>query len=208
MRKAMIVDDHPFIRSSLKLLLQQADYQVVAQADNGVDAVHLAVKYEPHLILLDIAMPKMDGLMVLRRITELGLPSKVLILTSHSADFFALRCMKAGATGFVKKDSPPEELLKAISMISSGYTFFPQHTIDSVNRDDIDANEVTLLKSLSNREMSILIHLANGLDNKEIGEHLLLSNKTVSTYKARIIEKLGISSLVHLAELVKRHGLL
>lgn len=208
MPKAIIVDDHPFIRSSLKLLLQQTDYQVVAEADNGFDALQLAIKHEPHLILLDIAMPKMDGLMVLRRITDFGLRTKILILTSHPPEFFALRCMKAGAAGFVRKDQPPEELLKAITIISSGYTFFPQETISSVNRDDVDANEIALLKSLSNREMSILIHLANGLNNKEIGEHLLLSNKTVSTYKTRIIEKLGISSLVHLAELVKRHELL
>ncbi|MCK3838868.1 MULTISPECIES: response regulator transcription factor [Pseudomonas] len=208
MRPAMIVDDHPFIRSSLKALLQQADYQVIAEADNGADALQLAIEHEPELIILDISMPKLDGLMVLRRLGELDLPSKILVLTSHPAEFFALRCMKAGASGFVSKTQDPAELLKAINAISSGYTFFPQKTIVSVNRNEVEVTEQVLLKELSNRELNILLQLANGLDNKQIGEYLLLSNKTVSTYKARIIEKLGVSSVVHLAEMVKRHGLL
>ncbi|WMI97568.1 response regulator transcription factor [Pseudomonas chlororaphis subsp. aurantiaca] len=207
MLSVLIVDDHPFICSALRTLLKQENYNVVAEASTGTDAVQLAIEHEPNLILLDISIPQLDGLAVLRRFTELGLRSKTLVLTSHPAEFFALRCMKAGAAGFMNKTQDPRELISALSVIRSGYTFFPQHTINSVSRTDVELTERQLLNSLSNREMSILIQLANGLDNQEIGKLLILGRKTVSTYKTRIIEKLGISSVVHLAELVKRHNL-
>ncbi|WP_095144242.1 MULTISPECIES: response regulator transcription factor [unclassified Pseudomonas] len=208
MRSAMIVDDHPFIRSALKVLLEQSNHRVVAQADNGVDAIQLALEHRPQLIILDISIPKLDGLMVLHRLNELGVVSKVLVLSCHPAEFYSMRCMKAGAVGFLSKIQDPDELLKAINVVSSGYTFFPQITHGSVCSKEAESSERTLLKSLSNREMSIFIQLAAGFDNMKIANHLMLSNKTVSTYKARIIEKLGVTSLVHLADMAKRNQLI
>jgi two-component system response regulator EvgA len=153
-------------------------------------------------------MPGVDGLDALNRITALKLPIKVLVLTSLSAEFFAMRCMKAGAAGYVSKSDELDELVKAINAIKSGYTFFPDLTVNSVRRDDAESTEHELIKKLSDRELAILQQLAKGLSNKQIGDDMLLSNKTISTYKARLIEKLNVSSLVHLSQLAKRNNLI
>lgn len=207
MLKAMIVDDHPFIRSAVRMLLKQEHYHIVAEADNGADAIQLTREHQPNLVVLDITMPGVDGLIALNRISEFKLPVKVLVLTSLSAEFYSMRCMRAGAAGFVSKKDDMDELVKAVNAIKSGYTFFPDLTMNSVRRKDVDASEHTLIESLSDRELSILQLLARGLSNKQIGEHMFLSNKTISTYKARIVEKLNLSSLVHLSELAKRNNL-
>lgn len=208
MLKAMIVDDHPFIRSAVRMILRQEQYEIVAEADNGADAVRLTREHQPNLIVLDITMPGVDGLIALNRISDLKLPVKVLVLTSLSAVFFSMRCMRAGAAGYVSKAEDLDELAKAINAIKSGFTFFPDLTMNSVRRKDVDASEQALIQSLSDRELSILQLLAKGLSNKQIGEQMILSNKTISTYKARIVEKLNLSSLVHLADLAKRNNLI
>lgn len=208
MLKAMVVDDHPFIRSSVKMLLKQENFNVVAEADNGADAVQLAREHAPDLIVLDIGMPKLDGLEVISRICGLGLSSKILVLTSQSALFYSMRCMKAGAAGFISKTNDINELIKAIKAVMDGYTFFPNLASSSVRRSDIEATELDLIQTLSDRELTILQQLANGLSNKEIGEAMLLSNKTISTYKTRLIEKLNVKSVVYLADFAKRNNLI
>ena len=207
MFKAMVVDDHPFIRSSVKMLLKQENFDVVAEADNGADAVQMAREHAPDLIVLDIGMPKLDGLEVISRISVLGLSSKILVLTSQSAQFYSMRCMKAGAAGFISKTNDINELIKAIKAVMDGYTFFPNLAGSSVRRSDVEATELDLIQTLSDRELTILQQLANGLSNKEIGEAMLLSNKTVSTYKTRLIEKLNVKSVVYLADFAKRNHL-
>lgn len=207
MLKAIVVDDHPFIRSSVKMLLKQEHFEVVAEADNGADAVQLAREHAPDLIILDIAMPKLDGLEVISRISALGLSSKILVLTSQSALFYSMRCMKAGAAGYISKTNDLDELIKAIKAVMDGYTFFPNLATSSVRRSDVDATDLELIQSLSDRELAILQQLSNGLSNKEIGDAMLLSNKTVSTYKARLIEKLKVKSVVYLADFAKRNNL-
>ncbi|VVO48190.1 response regulator transcription factor [Pseudomonas fluorescens] len=208
MHTAMIVDDHPFIRSALKIILSQEQLDVVAEADNGSAAVQLAREYSPDLIVLDLSMPKVDGLEVISRISALGLPIKILVLTSLSSVFFSLRCLNAGAAGYVSKTADPCELVRAISAIKAGYTFFPDMNVSSVRKRDVHTSEQLLIQSLSDRELSILQQLAKGFSNKQIGEAMLLSNKTISTYKIRLIEKLNVSSLVHLSDLAKRNSLI
>ena len=207
MLKAIVVDDHPFIRSSVKMLLKQEHFEVVAEADNGADAVQLAREHAPDLIILDIAMPKLDGLEVISRISALGLSSKILVLTSQSALFYSMRCMKAGAAGYISKTNDLDELIKAVKAVMDGYTFFPNLATSSVRRSDVDATDLELIQSLSDRELTILQQLSNGLSNKEIGDAMLLSNKTVSTYKTRLIEKLKVKSVVYLADFAKRNNL-
>lgn len=208
MYTALVVDDHPFIRSSVKMLLSQVQFEVVAEADNGADAVQLARKHIPDLIILDIGMPKLDGLEVLNRITSLRLPSKILVFTSQSALFFAMRCMKAGAAGFISKTNNMEEMTQAIRTVMDGYTFFPRLASNSVRAGDVEASDREVIKSLSDRELTILQQLSQGLSNKEIGAALLISNKTVSTYKTRLIEKLNVKSVVYMADFAKRNNLI
>ena len=208
MFKAMVVDDHPFIRSSVKVLLQQEGFDVVGEADNGADALQLVREHTPALVVLDITMPKLDGLEVISRIVNLGVPCKVLVLTSQSAQFYSMRCMKAGAAGFISKTNGLEELVKAIKAIMDGYTFFPNLATSSVRRSDVETTDLELIQTLSDRELTILQQLAMGLSNKEIGDSMLLSNKTISTYKTRLIEKLNVKSVVYLADFAKRNNLI
>lgn len=208
MFKALVVDDHPFIRASVKALLGAEQFEIVAEADNGVDALHLAREHRPDLILLDISMPLLDGMDVISRIVTSGLPCKILVLTSLEASFYAWRCMNAGASGYVSKTGSLEELSRAIKVIMDGYSYFPVLANSSVRVVDNQANEHDLIRNLSNRELTILQQLARGFSNKEIGDAMLLSNKTISTYKTRLIEKLNVKSVVYLADFAKRNNLL
>ncbi|NMX63120.1 response regulator transcription factor [Pseudomonas sp. WS 5111] len=208
MLKALVVDDHSFVRASVKLLVGAEQFEIVAEAANGVEAVRLAREHVPDLILLDIAMPLLDGLEVIGRISALGLPCKILVLTSMEASFYAMRCMKAGASGYVSKTGSLEELTRAIKAIKDGYSYFPLLSNSSVRAGDNQVSESDLIGQLSDRELTILQQLARGFSNKEIGDSMLLSNKTISTYKTRLIEKLNVKSVVYLAEFAKRNNLL
>lgn len=208
MNKVLVVDDHPFIRSAVKVILKQEGFVVIAEAENGAEAVRLAQLHRPALIILDISMPKFDGLKVINRIVSLELPCKILVLTSQPVEFFAMRCMRAGASGFVSKAEDIDALAKAVKVIMSGHTFFPDLAGSSVRKSDIETTELEMLQSLSDREIAVLQHLARGMSNKEISELMLLSYKTVSTYKIRLVEKLNVKSLVFLADFAKRHNLI
>lgn len=208
MHKAIVVDDHPFIRSAVKMLLRNEKFELVAEADNGADAVRLVREHAPELVVLDINIPKLDGLEVISRISALGLSSKILVLTSQPELLYSMRCMRAGAAGFISKTNDLEELVKAIKVIMSGYTFFPNLATSSVRLSDSETTDLQLIQTLSDRELTILQQLANGLSNKQIGEAMLLSNKTISTYKSRLIEKLKVKSVVYLADFAKRNNLI
>lgn len=206
--KALVVDDHSFIRVAIKMLLEKEGLEVVGEAADGAEAVQLAKVLVPDLIVLDIALPKLDGLEVISRISIMGLPCRVLVLTSLNAEFYSMRCMKAGAAGYLGKTGDMEDLSRAVKTIMSGYTFFPNLASSTVRRENSDVSDLDLIQKLSDRELSILQQLARGMSNKEISEALLISSKTVSTYKARLIEKLKVKSLVYLADFARRNHLI
>lgn len=205
MRSALIVDDHPVIRMAVRMLLERNDIAVVGEADNGVDALQLIRQHEPDIVILDIGIPRLDGLNVISRIRSLGLDSDVLVLTSQPAESFSQRCFHAGAKGFVSKEEDLQNLVTAINAISAGFTLFPS---TGQSGGPVPASsEAELVGRLSNQELMVLQYLAMGLSNKEIAERMLLSNKTVSTYKTRIQQKLNLNSLLELAEFARRNNL-
>ncbi|QOY72411.1 response regulator transcription factor [Pseudomonas sp. OST1909] len=206
--KAIIVDDHPFIRIAIKMLLEKEGMEIVGCASDGIEAIQMAKDSMPDLIILDIALPRLDGLEVIGRIGTLGLHCKILVLTSLNAEFYSIRCMKAGAAGYLAKTSDMADLSRAVNAVMSGYTFFPNLAMSTVRRDDSGSSDESLIQKLSDRELSILQQLARGMTNKEISEAMFLSSKTVSTYKARLIEKLKVKSLVYLADFARRNHLI
>lgn len=206
--KVLIADDHSLIRSAIKLLLQNQGYDVVAEAENGVETLQLARTHQVDLIILDVFMPGLDGLEVITRLRSVGLTTRVLVLTSQSAQFYSHRCMKAGAAGFISKTQGLNDVLRAVKVIQDGYTFFPNLSMSSVRNSDATQSDQDLIARLSARELSILQQLARGLSNKQIASDMILSSKTISTYKARLIEKLNMKSVVSLAEFAKRNGLI
>lgn len=209
MNKVLIVDDHPVVRLAVRMLIERHGYEVVAETDNGVDALQLAREHKPDITILDIGIPRLDGLEVISRLSAPlhALPGKVLVLTSQTPGHFAGRCMQSGAAGYVCKEQNLTELLSAIKAVLSGYSYFPCQALHSVRANMANASEADMVARLSGREMTVLQQLAKGKSNKEIAEGMFLSNKTVSTYKTRLLAKLNARSLVDLIELAQRNGI-
>jgi two-component system response regulator EvgA len=205
MNKVLIVDDHPVIRLAVRMLMERHGYDVVAETDNGVAALQLTRQHLPDIVVLDIGIPKLDGLEVITRMTAFSPGSKVLVLTSQAPGNFSMRCMQAGAAGYVCKQQELTELLSAIKAVLSGYSYFPNQALH-VSRGR-GGSETDMVNRLSAREMTVLQQLARGRSNKEIADSMFLSNKTVSTYKSRLLLKLNARSLVDLIELAQRQGL-
>lgn len=207
MSRILIVDDHPVIRMAMKMLLEAEWHQIVGDTDNGVDAISLGRELKPDLVILDIGIPRLDGLEVISRLMVLALPLKILVLTGQSASLFALRSMQAGAAGFVCKQGGLAELVTAVNAVASGYSYFPSSAMRPVQQGAY-SDDVELLGRLSDREVSVLQYLSQGYSNKQISEQMFISNKTVSTYKARLLLKLNAGSLVDLIEFAKRNTLI
>ena len=207
MNKVLIVDDHPVIRLAVRMLMERHGYDVVAETDTGVDALQLTRDYLPDIVVLDIGIPKLDGLEVIGRIGLASPSSKVLVLTAQAPGHFSMRCMQAGAAGYVCKQQELTELLSAIKAVLSGYSYFPNQALHKARSAISRGTETEMVERLSAREMMVLQQLARGKSNKDIAESMFLSNKTVSTYKTRLLLKLNARSLVDLIELAQRHGL-
>ncbi|HEO1727131.1 TPA: response regulator transcription factor [Pseudomonas aeruginosa] len=207
MSRILIVDDHPVIRMAMKMLLEAEGHQIVGDTDNGVDAISLGRELKPDLVILDIGIPRLDGLEVISRLMVLALPLKILVLTGQSASLFALRSMQAGAAGFVCKQGGLAELVTAVNAVASGYSYFPSSAMRPVQQGAY-SDDVELLGRLSDREVSVLQYLSQDYSNKQISEQMFISNKTVSTYKARLLLKLNAGSLVDLIEFAKRNTLI
>ena len=207
MNKVLIVDDHPVIRLAVRMLMERHGYDVVAETDNGVAALQLTRQHLPDIVVLDIGIPRLDGLEVIARMATFSPGSKVLVLTSQAPGNFSMRCMQAGASGYVCKQQELTELLSAIKAVLSGYSYFPNQALHSVRTSLGNASEADMVNRLSGREMMVLQQLARGKSNKDIADGMFLSNKTVSTYKTRLLLKLNARSLVDLIELAQRNGL-
>jgi len=207
MNKVLIVDDHPVIRLAVRMLMERHGYDVVAETDNGIAALQLTREHLPDIVVLDIGIPKLDGLEVIARMAAASPGSRVLVLTSQAPGHFSMRCMQAGAAGYVCKQQELTELLSAIKAVLSGYSYFPNQALHKSRGRVGGASESEMVDRLSAREMMVLQQLARGRSNKEIADSMFLSNKTVSTYKTRLLLKLNARSLVDLIELARRHDL-
>ncbi|MBW4653813.1 MAG: response regulator transcription factor [Kaiparowitsia implicata GSE-PSE-MK54-09C] len=205
MSTILIVDDHPVIRIAVKAVLEKQGHKVIAESDNGVDCIQQSRELSPELIILDIGIPMLDGLEVISRVKTFNSNIKIIVFTSQQATLFAPRCLKAGASGFVTKGGAMEELVRGVRTVLDGYSFFPSSTMNSAYPERTTNSDQALIKSLSDRELVVLTHLAAGLSNKEISEILLLSNKTISTYKTRIMEKLNLSNLLEICDFARRN---
>ncbi|KQB52184.1 LuxR family transcriptional regulator [Pseudomonas endophytica] len=207
MNTIFIVDDHPVIRLAIRMLLEHEGYEIVGETDNGVDAMQMIRECVPDLIILDISIPKLDGLEVLARFNAMNSTLKTLVLTAQSPALFAMRCMQSGAAGYVCKQEELSELVSAIKAVFSGYNYFPSQALTPECLEGENSSELELFKLVNDRELMVLKLFAQGKTNKEIATGMFLSNKTVSTYKKRLMQKLKASSLVDLIELAKRNAL-
>ncbi|HEK1766271.1 TPA: response regulator transcription factor [Pseudomonas putida] len=208
MGNIVIIDDHPLMRMAVRHMLEGEGHVIMAEVDNGIEALEVIRKLLPDLIVLDLSIPKMDGLTVISHLKSIGISTKVLILTSGDAHNFAMRALQAGAAGFVSKDDSLDDLVIAVKAVLAGSSYFPADTIHRL-RDNVHAGgqEDALLAQLSDREITVLKMLARGMSNLDIADELIISHKTVSTYRVRLQRKLGVTNLIALVELAKRNNL-
>lgn len=202
----LIVDDHPAVRMAVRHLVESEGCTVVGEADDGLDAMRLADELRPDTLVLDIGLPHVDGLTIIDRLTALRLPVKIIVLTAKESNHIALRCMQAGAHGFVNKHQDLCELINAIHAVNNGRGYFAQRVQPWAYIERLHGIQETQFKSLSTRELEILQQLAQGMTNKQIAERMGLSNKTISTYKVRLMIKLNTRTLLELYEWEETRG--
>ncbi|HHQ6615159.1 TPA: response regulator [Serratia fonticola] len=194
----LIVDDHPAICFAVKAILSSLGNDSIQTATNGLDAMARIRENTPQLVILDIMLNKMDGLQILQHIRQVDSAIKVVVYTSLPTGSYAERALRAGASGFFNKDQDISQLAPLCQLVLQGYACFPQITLmPLLNSPQKSENNLT---NLSNRELTVLRYLSEGLSNKEIADRLILSNKTISTYKTRLMEKLKVSSTEDLVD--------
>ncbi|MFP3610813.1 response regulator transcription factor [Paraburkholderia sp. SIMBA_050] len=206
MSTVLVIDDHPAFRMVIKMQLTQLlGIEKVIEADNGQAAVELARQFTPKLAILDLDIPRISGLDVIPRLKLVHPSIRLLVLSGHDPATFAPRAMRSGVHGFVCKSQEMKEIMRGVEAVLAGYTVFPVTAngagISPSCRTEGEEERIALL---SDKELVIL----QMLSNKAIGDALFISDKTVSTYKSRIQEKLGLSSLAALIEFASLHRLI
>ncbi len=208
MASVLIVDDHAVVRGGLRQFLADTDdLEITAEAASGHEAIALAEKGDWSLVLLDIALPDVNGLEVLKQIKRLRPNLPVLIFSMFSEDEFAIPSLEAGASGFLNKDSPPNQILTAIRTVVGGARYLSPTLAEKLLAGVAPVGRKLAHEALSRRETEVLLMLSKGTSLTRIGEILHVSVKTVSTYRARIIEKLGVQSNAELTRYVIEHRL-
>lgn len=214
MIRLMIVDDHALVRSGLKALLNEGgELEVIGEAADGDEAIELAEQLRPDVVLMDLSMPHgKDGLTATREMRERLPDTAILILTMHDDDEYLFRAIQAGASGYILKSAPHEELLAAIRTVAGGDAYlYPTATKRLMGEylEQIQQGvQTSPLNLLSEREIEVLELVAKGYANKEIAEKLVISVKTVETHKSRVMEKLGLKTRPELVEFALKKGLL
>ena len=209
--RVLIGDDHTIVRSGVRLLLEaEMDIEVVGEAGNGNEVIALTESLQPDVIIMDIAMPVMDGLEATRRVKANWSHINILVLTMHRTDEYFFEMLKAGASGYVLKGAETSELINAVRIVSRGEVFlYPsmaqrlvQGYLSATGKEDTDD------PALSPREKEILQLIADGYSNKEIAEKLVISPSTVHTHRGNLLNKLGLNTRHELIQYARERGLI
>ncbi len=193
--KILVADDHGIVREGLKqIILELSGVARVDEAENGFEVIDLVNQNEYDIIIMDISMPGKNGLDTLKELKKIRPDLPVLMLSVHDEEQYGIRVLRAGASGFIPKHSDPEEFRKAILKVKSGKKYLTEILVDKLATNLDYANDKPLHELLSDREYQVFKRIAEGKITKEIAEELFLSTKTVSTYRTRILEKMGLHS--------------
>jgi DNA-binding NarL/FixJ family response regulator len=209
--RVLVADDQSMVRAGFRMLLSgEPDIEVVAEASNGLEAVDKAARFDPTVVLMDIRMPELDGLEATRRILAADADARVLILTTFDLDEYIYEALRAGASGFVLKDDPPEQLLAAIRTIAQGDALLSpavtKRVIEQFTRTP-RAKPPEALDELTERELDVFRLIARGLSNAEIARELYISDTTVKTHITHILQKLDLRDRVQAVVLAHEIGL-
>ena len=208
--RVLVADDQAMVRAGFRLLLaDEPDIEVVAEAGNGLEAVAEAARCHPHVVLMDIRMPELDGLEATRRILAADPSSRVLILTTFDLDEYVYRALRAGASGFVLKDDPPEQLIAAVRTVAGGDALLSpsvtRRVIQQFTR--VHQSPPPAVETLTAREMDVFRLITRGYSNAEIGQELFISDTTVKTHVTRLLQKLDLRDRAQAIVLAYQTGL-
>jgi DNA-binding NarL/FixJ family response regulator len=210
--RVLVADDQSMVRAGFRMLLAgEEDIEVVAEASNGLEAIDKAGRFHPTVVLMDIRMPELDGLQATRRLLAFDNGARILILTTFDLDEYVYEALRAGASGFVLKDDPPEQLLAAIRTVAAGDALLSptitKRVIEQFARIP-RPTPPTELDELSEREREVFRLMARGLSNGEIAQELYISETTVKTHVTHILQKLNLRDRVQAVVLAYRTGVL
>lgn len=204
--KVIIIDDHVMVREGIKQLLEiDGDIQVIGEAGDGVEGIELLENLKPDVVLLDINMPKLNGLEVLKELKKRGLEYKILILTIHNELEYLVKAMDIGVDGYVLKDSELAVLKKAIFTIDEGNSYI-QPSLTPLLKAKIDQFKETKVEELTKREIEVLKLIARGMYNREIADELVISEKTVKNHISNIFRKIDVTDRTQAAIFAIKHS--
>lgn len=209
--RVLVADDHTILREGLVSLLNQSgDCQVVAQAADGMAAIELAHQSHPDVVVLDISMPKLNGIEVVRRLSRELETLRILVLTMHSEEEYVLHVVRAGAAGFLLKDSASNELLAAVRALAAGRGYFGTHA-SKVLAMQVQQPRAMLddpYRGLTPREREVFHLIVEGMTTKEIAKRLAVSTKTAENHRSRVLDKLEVRNAAEVIRYAVRHGLM
>ena len=209
--RVLVADDQSMVRAGFRMLLTgEQDIEVVAEASNGLEAIAMTERFDPAVVLMDIQMPEVDGLEATRRILAGNRAARILILTTFGLDEYVYEALRAGASGFVLKDDPAEQLIAAVRTVAAGNALLSPAITRQVIRKFARISRPAPPKEigeLTERELEILRLLATGLSNAEIGQELYISETTVKTHVTHVLAKLGLRDRVQAIVLAYQTGL-
>jgi DNA-binding NarL/FixJ family response regulator len=212
--RVLLADDQPLLRTGFRMVLgAEGDLDIVGEAGDGAEAVELARRLLPDVVLMDIRMPRLDGVGATKAIVAARLPVRVLILTTFDLDEYVVGALRAGASGFLAKDVPAEDLVTAIRTVAAGEAVVAPRILKrlldqfAVNLPDPDATAPRELDVLTDREREVLVQMARGLSNAEIAQELSVSETTIKTHVGHVLTKLGLRDRVQAVVLAYESGL-
>ncbi len=205
----LLVDDHALVRTGLRRILEDVKgLKVIGEAQNGEEAVQFCRKSAPDVVLMDMNMPGIGGLEATKKILRYSPDTKVIVLTVHTEDPIPTKVMQIGASGYLTKGAGQDEMINAIKAVNSGQRYLTPEIAQQMALSQFKSSDESPFNSLSERELQIMMMVTRGEKVPDISEQLMLSTKTINSYRYRMFEKLNISNDVELTHLAIRHGMI
>lgn len=216
----LLVDDHLLVRNGLRSLLEsEPNFTIVGEGTNGKEGVDLTMELKPHILIIDVRMPVMNGIESVAKLTENGTSTKMIILSMHDSEEYILKAISAGASGYLLKDTNKDEFVKAITNVYNGGKYFSGDTTDAIvkslingttakSTNTVTSNNSNSTSKLTKKEVEILEFILNGFTNLEIAEKLGKSKRTIETHRFNLMKKLDVKNLVELSKKAQELGFL